>query len=209
MKPLAITFPHPIKIIQVYCHTYVYTKDERSYSQRKENAAWNVLSKAGFVKQSELHLPEELFNDIDLQACSAITIEDYYYNKRGPRGGPQPFGLNRLLDLTEPKNIHEFRLVQGDSLELYFVPDDKYSYPKRDSFKVCDIKKGQPFEIKFNSKSFDPLNGTDRILEEVSCIFEYIGDFDSCHLLREPFEYIKKNIPKDRKVVDLMQKLWM
>ncbi|MCD6013793.1 MAG: hypothetical protein K0Q79_3655 [Flavipsychrobacter sp.] len=209
MKALDVIFPHPVKILQLYCHTYVYTKEERSYSQRKENAIWDVQSMNGFIAGGELSLPEELFEDMDLQACSIITLEDFYYNKRGPRGGPMPSGLNRWLDLTGPKEIHEFRLVQGDALELYFNPNDKYSHPKREIFKVGDLKPGQPVEIKLNSKSFDPLRGTDRILEEVSYIFEYLGDFDRCHLLREPYDYVKKAIPKERKVVDLMQKLWM
>ena len=47
-----------------------------------------------------------------------------------------------------------------------------------------------------------------RVFKEQHYIFEYIGNFDKCTLLREPFEPIKKEIPADRKIVDLIKPLW-
>ena len=209
MKAGEIIFPRPLRIIQAYCHTYVYAKNERSYAVRKENTAWDIESKIGFVSNDRLHLPETFFEDLNLDDCILITMEDYYYNKRGPRGGPMPSGLNRSFNIGTNGRINIFQLHLGNGMELYLDADDKYCHPKRDRFKVCELRLHQPVEIKLNYKTFDLNWDTDRMLIEESFIYEYVGDFTSCKLLREPYDYVKKSLPPNRKLVDLRQNLWM
>ncbi|MCX6132020.1 MAG: hypothetical protein NTX25_23555, partial [Proteobacteria bacterium] len=81
--------------------------------------------------------------------------------------------------------------------------------PKREDFKLGEVKKGKPIEIKINGKTdFSLTSRRARVFKEQTYIFNYIGDFSECKILKEPFDFTLKRLPSDRKVVDLIKPLW-
>lgn len=206
MKLPEIIFPLPLKLLQVYVISYAYLKQERRYSDRKDNTDWNIMSHNGYVKDGKLYLPDSVNSTLNIHSCKLVTIEDHSYTTNRRLEHIDRFGCNRCFDLSGAESLNFFTLKMGDELEFYLDFDD---VPRRDKFKVCELKLHEPVEVKINSKSIHWLHGTERLLDEHSCIYEYVGDFDRCYLLREPYEQVRKIIPQNRKVVDLLKPLWM
>jgi hypothetical protein len=220
MKLQEITFKRPIRIFQVFRNINVYGKANKSFDDRKDRMTWKVIpSKSGHVIDGELYLPEQILKNADLLTCDLITIED--------DNQPQTFTSSDLRFTKvigsnyEPDFNHCFHLARHNKLDIFEIRKEdeielhlQYGYfeigiPERKNFKLCDIKKNKPVEIKINGKTdFSLSSGRERIFKEQDYIFEYIGDFDKCKILKEPYGAILKSVPADRKVIDLNKGLW-
>ena len=224
MKAGSIEFARPIKVLQVFRNINIYGKPKKSLDDRKAELEWvEIHSKSGHAIDGQLFLPESVKTNPDVRSCDLITIEDdnqpqifssahLAYTKVMaiiPRL-PQPPPANHCLNLIGPTEIDIFELRLNDELELHL----RYGYydvgiPKRSDFKLCEIRRGKPVEVKINGKTDHSVSkGRDRLFKEQHYVFHYLGDFSSAALLREPFEPTPKHVPAERKVVDLIKQLW-
>lgn len=224
MKAASIEFARPVKVLQVFRNINIYGKPKKSLDDRKAELEWSEIpSRSGHVIDGQLFLPESIKTDPDVRSCDLITIEDdtqpqiftpahLQFTKVMAIVSrlPQPPPTNHCFNLLRPNKLDIFELRLKDELELYL----QYGYfdvgiPKRNNFKLCEVKQKQPVEIKINGKTDHSLSqGRDRLFKEQHYVFDYVGDFSSATLLREPFEATSKRVPEERKVVDLIKQLW-
>lgn len=220
MKYTEITFRKPVKVCQIFRNIIVYGKSMKSFDDRRDKSAWtDINSKAGHIVNNELFLPEQILNNPDLNNCGLITIEDdnhpHTFTSRDMRftkviGSDYEPDYNHCFDLTHPRKFDIFELRYSGEIEIYL----KYGYfevgiPERENFKLCNLEKNKPVEIKINGKTdFSLTSGRARIFKEQEYIFEYLGDFNKCKILKEPYNSYLKHLPKDRKVIDLLKQLW-
>lgn len=204
MKYQKFTLKLPIKVFQVFRHINVYDKTKKSYNDRKDTIGLtDIPSKSGYVFKDELYLPESILNNPDLQTCDLVTLEDDFC--------PMPQSVaNRCFHLKRKCIFDIFEIKSKEVIELHL----QYKYfgvgtPERENFKLGEIKKGKPIEIKINGKTdFSLTSRRARVFKEQTYIFNYIGDFRECKILKEPFDFTMKRLPPDRKVVDLIKPLW-
>lgn len=208
MKPKEIAFHRPVKVFQLFKLVNIYSKEEKSFDDRKERLLWTTeLSSSGYVKDNVLFLNENIVDDPDLKNCNLITMEEHKsINYRNYEDPPQ----NRCLNLHHKAIIDEFEIWNKDPLELHIAPSGILETPKRaEGFKLCNIVKGQAIEVKHNYKIDSTLSkGTRRIFVEQRSIIEYMGEFEHCFLLKHPITPIQKNIPTNTKLIDLIKPLW-
>lgn len=224
MKAETIQFARPVKVLQVFRNINIYGKLKKSLDDRKSELEWTYIeSKSGHVKDGQLFLPASIKTNPDAVSCDLITLEDdnqpqiftsahLQFRKLLafiPRL-PDPPLANHCFNLARPNNLDIFELRLESELELYL----QYGYfevgiPKRSNFMLCEVRLGQPVEIKINGKRDTTLTGgAERVFKEQHYVFHYLGDFASAVLLREPFESTRKYVPEERKVVDLIKQLW-
>jgi hypothetical protein len=220
MKLQEIKFKTPVKILQIFKNINLYGKADKSLNNRKEVLRWNeIQSKSGYTSDGELYLPETILKNPDFKTCDIITIED--------NNQPETFSSNDLrftyvvASNTQPQHNsclmlrnglkHEiFEVRKGNEMEL-FLNWDYFTVgtPERKSFKLCEIEMNKPVEIKINGKTdFSMSSRRARIFKEQHFIIHYIGDFNSCKLLKEPYASVLKKVPDQRKEVDLIKPLW-
>jgi hypothetical protein len=220
MKLQEIIFRRPVTVFQVFRSINIYGKAKKSFDNRKDKAEWSVISsKSGHVFNDELYLPEQILNNPDLLTCDLITIEDDNtpnpYTSSDLRftkviGSNSQPDYNHCFHLTRNIKFDIFEIKKEDDIELYL----QYGYfevgiPKRENFKLSAIRKDRPIEIKINGKTdFSLSSRRTRVFKEQAYIFEYVGDFEKCKILKEPYNHSVKNVPVDRRVVDLIKRLW-
>ena len=206
MKLQEKIFSRPVKILQVFRNINMYGKDKKSFSDRGDDMVWQAMpSKSGHVLDNELFLPGAVFNDPQFQSGCLVTLED--------NNQPQPKTTekyNHCFQLTGTNRLDIFEVKYKEELELFL----HYGYftigiPSRDNFKICELIKGKPVEIKINGKTDSSLTWRRaRIFKDQFYIYEYLGEFKKCTILKEPFGDFIKQVPADRKLVDLMKPLW-
>lgn len=200
---MQVTFKRPVSIIQIFRNIHVYGKEGKAYADRAEQLAWKeISSKAGYIQDQQLFLPRTIVDDPSFSGCDLITMED---NNDTGQGTP-----NRCFHFARRNVLDIFELKKGPLIELHLRYDHfEVGMPKRNNFKLCELKNKEPVAIKINGKLDHTLTvGRARTFKEQHYIFEYLGDFDACHLLREPCPPYGKKIPVHRKTVDLIKPLW-
>lgn len=210
MKLQEVLFQNPIKIIQVFRNINIYEKAEKSFELRKEKISWKpMFSKSGYVFKDELFLPEQILSNPDFKNCNLITLNDN--NNINENTFPKEnTNFNNCFNLISTKSIDIFELKMKEDLELHL----KYGYfevgiPERQNFKLCNINKNQSIEIKINGKTDSSLSSRRaRVFKEQYYIYDYIGDFHKCKILKEPFDSHLKHVPENRRVIDLIKQLW-
>lgn len=220
MKVQEVVFKKPVRVIQVFRKINFYGKTTKSFEDRKDDTQWlNIFSKSGYVKDKELWLPEQVFKNPNFEICTLITLEDnsqsqfisgkdLISNKTVISNNAVVY--NNCFYLSRESNIDIFEIKGDSGIELHL----NYNYsevgvPRRDNFKLCDIKLNKPVEVKINGKTdFSFTSRGQRLFKEQEYIFEYLGDFSKCFILIEPYDPINKKIPENRKVVDLLKQLW-
>ena len=220
MKPQESIFRRPKKVFQVFRNIHVYGKAEKSFADRKGKFEWDVIpSKSGHVIEDELYLPEKILDHPDFPTCDLIIIEDDNASNHDVPPSTSivrndiavhPIACNHCFHLSRKILFGIFEIKKKDEIELYL----RYGYfevgiPKRENFKIGNIEKGKPIEIKINGKTdFSLSSRRARMYKEQSYIFDYIGDFEKCKILKEPYKLMEKQVPNERKVVDLIKRLW-
>jgi hypothetical protein len=208
LKDRHFTFKRPIKILQVFSNVLRYGKDDKSFDKREERLAWHpVQSLNGYVHDGELFLPPAILQHAALERCNLITIKDslsplfnYMENMEN----------NDCFELTAARKLGNFKIKQTEELELHLDYNRFFiGTPKRDNIKLCNLRPGQPVEIAINGKTDFSLTGRRaRNFTDQQYIFEYLGDFKTCTVLKEKAKPVVKQIPAKRKLVDMLKPLW-
>ncbi len=213
MKARELIFPRPMKLLQSYSNMYWYTKRVRSYSQRDEVRMWDIRSKHGYVAHGKLYLPENAVEQMNLDTGSLIIMHDSVFAKE--KGvfavdEREHGGYSICVDVTDgDAGSTMFEVKVGDDGALQLHLRDINKLPKRTGFMISNLRLHEAVEVKLNFKDSLPLQGTERYLEDHTYIFEYMGEYDRCYLLREPFDAVAKEVPKRRKEVNLLKEIWM
>src|SRR6186713_160365 len=149
MKTQEIIFKRPVIVIQVFRNINVYGKPQKSFEDRKAEMEWSdVYSKAGYVLNNELYLPEEILKKPDLKTCDLITIEDDMQSQTFTYTdlmSTRVFSSNRTPEynqcfyMTHPNKLDIFEVRKNEDIELHL----HYGYfevgiPERENFKLCD-----------------------------------------------------------------------
>lgn len=211
MERKAFVFQKPVQVMQVFRQIHVYTKEEKSFADRKEKLVWKEMaSKNGYVSNGQLYLPDSVLTDKKFGNCDLITIEDEadvtpqhewkMINRRYEKGNNHCFHLHH-------KSSYEIFWFRGkEPVELILNYSSSYvGDPSRDDFVLAVLEKDCPVEIKINGK-IDSSRG--RHFKEQHFVFELLGEFDSCFLLSEKETAVKKQLPAKRKLVNLLKPLW-
>jgi hypothetical protein len=208
LKDQHFEFIRPIKILQVFSNVQRYTTEERSFDKRKERLEWKPTESVnGRIKDGQLFLPADILQHPALERCNLITIKDslapdFAYMER--------MESNDCFELTAARKLGNFKIKQGEELDLFLDYDRFFiGIPKRANIKLCSLRLQQPVEIAINGKTDFSLTGRRaREFTDQHYIFEYLGDFKSCIVLAEKAKPVVKQIPGERKLVDMIKPLW-
>ncbi len=209
MKPQPITFKKPIKIVQLFRNINTYGKEEKSFEDRKEKIAWKPISStAGFVKDNVVHLPESILAQPNFEHCDLIVLIDD--NFQASQNVVYTNEKNLCFRNKSSNKLDFLQIKLEEKIELFIKPSYfEIGDPERDEFKVCELTIAKPISIKINGKRDFSLTGRRaRTFIEQEYIFNYIGDFTTIQIEKEPFTPIVKNVPTEKKVIDLMKTLW-
>ncbi|GEM_PF-1090476 len=234
MKKEVIKTENSKLVLQVYHNYYIYNKDSKSYSSRKEHTKWKaqVNSKSAFFENGKLILKKSDYST-QLHNSSVIILNDFNsnseleaYNLQSKRWKKDLINLKEKADnqlwfsLKQVQSFNTLEIRQRfevfqlskikDSVELHLFYDYfEIGEPKRHNFKLCELKIGVPVEIKINGKLDHSLSGRrGRTFKEHCYIFHLLGKTDTFELKREPYKEKIKQIPKPEKTINLMKELY-
>lgn len=221
-------------ILQVYHNYFLYHKDMKSFSDRKELTEWKneINSKSAYLKDGKLILSKSDYSP-DILNCDLIILNDFNsesepeaiksQNQRWQKDlvdfeertdGQLLENLKQVQYFTFVGSQRKFEIFQlkklDNHIELHLLYDlYEIGEPKRENFKLCNLEMNIPIEIKINGKLDHSLSsGRKRSYKEHCYIFHLIGETDEFELAREPFTGSMKQIPKPLKTVDLMKELY-
>ncbi len=203
LKDQDFIFKRPIKILQIFTNILRYTKEDKSFDKRKERLAWKPVSSAnGHVQNGQLFLPQGILQHPAIERCNLITIKDsvapeFNYMER--------LENNDCFQLSAARKLGIFKIKQEEELELHLEYSNTYiGDPKRNNMKLGNLLPGQPVEFIINGK----IDYYDRTFIDHQYIFQYLGDFKTATVLPERAKPILKEIPTERKLVDMIKPLW-
>ncbi len=209
MKATVIPFKKPVQILQVYSNIVYYRKDEKSFTGRKEKLEWKPMNSInGHVLNGQLFLPERVLEHPHLQRATLITIVDDITVEHEHF---QFMELNDCLVLDVPRQLGIFNVAQTEELELHLRHNPlSTEIPKREGFKICNLRQDEPVEVKINGKYDHSLFGSPRprVFKEQQYIFHYLGNFTSFQVLKHPITGVPKQVPAHRKEISLLKPLW-
>jgi len=202
-----LRFTHPVKAIQIFRKIYLYGKDEKAFSDRKEKLVWKPFDcRSGFVLNNQLYLPASIGNNVHLNNCQLITLED----------GAKPYATDVMYqNQCFQKNAHIeldiFKIKWNDPMELHL----NYGYfsvglPERQNFQVAILEKEKPIEILINGKTdFSASSRRQRTFIDQHYIIELSGEFSEAILLSDhELKSTKKQLPVPAKKINLLKPLW-
>jgi hypothetical protein len=210
MKHQQAIFHKPAILLQVYRMINEYDKTEKSFADRKDNLVWKAIqSTNGYVSDDELYLPSSIHQDSKFKNCDLITVEDEaditpqqewkIIGKHYEKSNNHCFNLHHL-------STYEFFGFRKDPVELSLRYNSSLvGDPSRDNFVLTTLEKDHAVEIKINGK-MDTSRG--RYFKEQYYIFQVLGVFDKCFLLKEEDKAVIKTVPSGRKMIDLLKPLW-
>lgn len=208
LKDQHFTFNRPIKILQIFSNILRYAKQDKSFDNRKERLAWKpITSVNGYVQDGQLFLPQAILQHTALERCNLITLKD----SQAPQFSyMENMESNDCFELTAPRKLGNFKIAHAEELELHLHYNRFFiGIPKRNNIKLCNLRPNQPVEITINGKTDFSLTGRrDRQFTDQQYIFEYLGDFKTCIVLKEKANPVLKQIPAERKLVDTIKPLW-
>lgn len=233
MKQEIISTKKPKLILQVY-HNYIqYTKEQKSFNDRKEETLWkkNTVSKSGIIKDDTLVIPKKAYTE-KLHHCDIVILNDFnrkdallqekkrwkndlIVSKEKPDGTTTKT-LQYIQYYSFIKNnagsfqIFQFKKKNASDIEVHLLYDlFEIGRPTRENFKLCNLELNVPIEIKINGKLDHTLSHSGkRIYKEHCYIFHLLGERNEFELLREPFEGVTKKIPNPKKTINLFKPLY-
>lgn len=200
MKLKKITFKKPRHVIQIFRKIQRYEKTERLNLKRItwQSKIYSHLDnqKQGYIKDDKLYLSPQLLADSLFQSSHGFILVDNH-----PESHWYPELDTQCIVVRKTLNVFEISLANMDlylRYHWYYV-----GIPKRDNFKLCELKLNQPVEILINGKrDYSACSRRQRSFIEQSHIVEYLGTFKECYELQS-IEPVIKKIPQQRKLVDL------
>ncbi|WP_320052510.1 hypothetical protein [uncultured Acetobacteroides sp.] len=234
MKNNQIILKNEKFVLQVFHNYYSYTKDQKSFTDRKKATEWktDINSRSGFLIDNKLVVSEK-DKGPDLYNCNLIILNDYNsdsendalvlqykrWNKDLIEAEEKPSGqiwrtlknIQYLNLIGSSRKFLIFRLSMADStIELHLEYDYyEIGQPKRENFKLCNLELGVPIEIKINGKLDHSLSrGRERTFNENVYIFHLIGKTNTIEFDRNTLMEKKKKIPIPQKTIDLMKELY-
>lgn len=198
-------FNRSVKVIQVFKKVHWYGKDQRSFETRKGVIDWsNVESKNGFVENGQLWLPPYLLEQPNFGHAGIMFLLDEENIGRIKREGEKSF----ILPYAKKYKVDCFVIEEALKIQFQYLPFE-IGIPKRDHFTIGQLTPDQSLEFKINGKFDATLSrGMERLFKEQHFIIEYLGEFNEYYPIKEPVTAFKKNVPHNRKLVDLMKPLW-
>ncbi|EMR03212.1 hypothetical protein [Cesiribacter andamanensis] len=219
-SPADWQFRQPIALVQLHRRLLDYGKELRSFDARKTISQWQepLYSRSGHVQEGVLYLPQLIVEHPQFQQCTFISLEDRHqaqaelpvlaspscYQQLEPQ-------RNACLDLRHPRSLHIFQLREQDGkIEVHL----QWGYfevgePRRDNIKLAELEAGKSVEIKINGKRDASLSSRRaRTYREQAYIFEHLGHFTQARLLPPSAPAVAKQLPQDRKLVDLLKVLY-
>ena len=212
-------------ILQVYHNHFVYGKDKKSHAHRKKWTDWKseILSKSGHWENGRVVLAKSNYSP-DLTHSDLVILNDFNsdaeretVNNQHQKWTKESIDFEKKTQVQyfsligHPKKFEIFKLkLVENHIELYLQYDSyEIGEPKRENFKVCEIRMESPVEVKINGKLDHSLtSGRERSFKERCYIFHLIGETNEFELAREPFGGSIKLIPKPLKTIDLMKELY-
>jgi hypothetical protein len=218
----------PVHLIQIFDNSYRYDKNHKSFEDRKETVKWkdSILSNSFTIENGQVFLDKKLIKNQNSILSNCIILIDYniesmddyfqYLNLFGfvKNGFSSENKFREYFEKREKVkfctlgkqrflwNILEF--TKEEAIQIKLVWDyAKVGTPKREKFKIAELKKNKPVEITIDG-IHDGYHK--RIFVENNFILEYLGQFDEIFEKRN-LEHSKKRIPKERKRINLLKYL--
>jgi len=109
-----------------------------------------------------------------------------------------------------PLNWKCFKFSKNEKISVELFWDYwEIGIPKRDNFKICDLEINKAIEINLNGKrDFSMTGRRERIFTERNFIIEYLGEINEYELIGNPSVDLKKEIPTNRKRINLLKELY-
>lgn len=219
---------NPVHLIQIFENSYRYDKNHKSFEDRKETVKWkdSILSNSLIIENNQIFINKDLVKKQNNILNNCIFSIDYNIENKNDYfqylklNGVVENDLNSELRYREHLkkrekvkfcslgkqrflwNILEF--THEDSIQVKLVWDySKVGTPKREKFKIAELKKKKPIEI-FVDGIHDGYHK--RIFVENNFILEYLGEFDEV-FEKINLEHSEKVIPKETKRINLLKHL--
>ncbi len=221
----------PCHVIQLYSNSYTYGKAYKDYGARKEFVVWKteIASKTFF--DEKIWISQDAYenrvgvldNLIVLLDTNLGTYEDYLNlnrlndnvvddEEKGLSIYNQEMQARKKLLLGKLGNVRTkveiFTLKLAEEIELsidwdYWTIGD----PERENFKIAELKKDCPVNIKIDGKrDFSSTGRRKRTFIENNYVLEYKGMVNEVEVLKGE-ESFTKVIPKNVKEINLMKYL--
>lgn len=202
-----IILHHPLKILQVYRHIYIYGKENKKTDERSIANTWHSIpSSYSYFLKGGLYIAEDSLITDNIKNSFAILIVD----DNTPSASLNVNESVNILNLTHPKKWGFFEISLKEKLELHLKYDHfEVGEPARDDFKLCELNLNQPVEIQINGKlDFSLSSRRARSYKEQFYIFEYLGEVNNVKLVKKTSTPIIKKVPGKRKIINLLKPLW-
>ena len=196
----------PKHIIQIFNKSLSYSKELKSFEDRKDFSKWKskIISKSGYVENNTAYLSKGKIkaplNGNTILLIDYNRLEDYEKEENHILNGD-------IVSSVLSWSILKFK--KKDRIEVFL----NWNYwelgnPKREQFKLGDLKENQPLEIKINGKrDFSFASRRERVFLEKNFIITYLGKVEKIDFLSEDKLKKEKLIPVERKLVNLLKNI--
>ncbi len=208
MKPSEVyNLKKSIKLIQVFRNASLFAKGEKIFEKGRDWLSWpDQKSPGGFVKDGTLYLPN-ITEDIEgLNKYTMLFLLDDFSSNEKDKLFNWKSSYHLFTQSSSSIGIDFLQIKNEEELSIFFNGPNYTWYPKRTAtFKLAELKKGKPVEIKLNGKSDGHHQ---RYYFEEQFLFDYLGDFSSFTMLPHNATPALKKVPTDKKTVDLRELIW-
>lgn len=195
----------PKHVIQIFDNSLSYTKELKSFEDRKSISKWKkkVISKSGYIENGVLNLNRDTLKN----PLSSNTILLVDFNRLEDSEKSESHILNGEITASAfTWSILKFREKETIEINLNWNYWDLGDI-KREQFKLAELKKDKPIEIKINGKrDFSLSSRRERLFLEKNFIIQYLGTVGEINLVSKSDFAREKKIPIDRKLINLMKR---
>jgi hypothetical protein len=220
-----------IDVIQIYKSKGVFTKSTYNPENRKhfQDIDMSFDSRQGYLENDILMLPIHYKKFPEFGTADVTIIQDtkgwvsFLENKHikdtdisnSFKNVPTKSILSNhesfytLRQIDSPKAFEFFKLKKSnkDTYEVFLDYESnskRIGIPKRENYKICDLKHSKPIRYKINGKSDFTLTGSkERTFYEYDFIIEWIGKIDTIEFCELNKISKRKTIPIDNcKLID-------
>ena len=196
----------PKHIIQIFDNSLSYTKELKSFEDRKNISKWNkkIISKSGYIENGVLNLNRDTLKN----PLSSNTILLVDFNRlEDPQKAESHILNGEITTSAFTWSILKFRKKETIEVNLNWNYWDLGDI-KREQFKLAELKENQPIEIKINGKrDFSLSSRRERLFLEKNFIIQYLGTIEKINLVPKSNFISEKEIPIDRKLINLMKRI--